>query len=245
MDQPYSRIADALFDYQYWSPNDAQNNPYDDTGWTFPEGFNVQAIRVMDTQVLEIPVERITGAVTAAGGVQRASGGGAAAGASAVVASAAAFAINHNADNAIFALRYRMPAADIAVAEEPFESGGLKFNRGTFILRNVPEADLHRETTALGLKAHPLASAPTVKAHPARAARVALMHTWTSTQTEGWWRIALDNVGIPYAYISTQDVARDSNLRAKYDVILFGPGGGSSQSIINGMPMFRDPIPWK
>lgn len=71
------------------------------------------------------------------------------------------------------------------------------------------------------------------------------MHTWQSTQTEGWWRIALDSVGIPYEYISIQDLAREPNLRAKYDVILFGPGGGSSQSIINGMPMWRGPIPWK
>ncbi len=39
MDQPYSRIADALLDYQYWAPNDPQTRPYDDTGWTFPEGF--------------------------------------------------------------------------------------------------------------------------------------------------------------------------------------------------------------
>ena len=245
MDQPYSRIADALFDYQYWSPNDPQSNPYDDTGWTFPEAFSVRAIRVMDMQVLEVGVEKISGAVTAAGGVQRVDGGAAAAGTPAPVAAAKTFAINHNADNAIFALRYRMPATDIAVAEEPFESGGMKFNRGSFILRNVSQADLHRETTALGLKVFPLASAPTVKAHPARAARVALMHTWTSTQTEGWWRIALDNVGIPYDYISTQEVSRDANLRAKYDVILFAPGGGSSQSIINGMPMWRGLIPWK
>jgi hypothetical protein len=36
MDQPYSRIADALLDYQYWAPNDPQRNPYDDTGWTYP-----------------------------------------------------------------------------------------------------------------------------------------------------------------------------------------------------------------
>src|SRR5207249_1884505 len=43
MDQPFSRIADALIDYQYWSPNDPQRTPYDDTGWTFPELFNVQA----------------------------------------------------------------------------------------------------------------------------------------------------------------------------------------------------------
>ncbi|HEY5218944.1 MAG TPA: M14 family zinc carboxypeptidase, partial [Gemmatimonadaceae bacterium] len=32
MDQPYSRIADALLDYQFWSPNDPQKTPYDDTG---------------------------------------------------------------------------------------------------------------------------------------------------------------------------------------------------------------------
>src|SRR5690606_6954951 len=52
MDQPYSRIADALLDYQYWSPNEPQQNPYDDTGWTFPEGYAVRSVRVTDTTVL-------------------------------------------------------------------------------------------------------------------------------------------------------------------------------------------------
>ena len=54
MDQPYSRIADALLDYQYWAPNDPQTRPYDDTGWTFPEGFAVQAVRVTDASVLSV-----------------------------------------------------------------------------------------------------------------------------------------------------------------------------------------------
>ena len=58
MDQPYSRIADSLLDYQYWSPNDPQRTPYDDTGWTFPELFNVQAVRVADVKVLDAPVEK-------------------------------------------------------------------------------------------------------------------------------------------------------------------------------------------
>jgi len=251
MDQPYSRIADALFDHQYWSPNDPQDNPYDDTGWTFPEAFGVQSIRVMDTQVLEVPVERVSGAVRARGGVVGPAGVQRPAGADVGPAGVqraigdALFAVNHNADNAIFALRYKLPTADMVVAEEPFESGGMKFNRGSFLIRGVPAADIHLAAMDLGIPVHALTTAPAVPTHPARAARVALMHTWTSTQTEGWWRIALDTVGIPYDYISTQDVARDSNLRAKYDVILFGPGGGSSQSIINGMPMFRDPIPWR
>ena len=42
MDQPYSRIADALLDKQYWAPDDPQKHPYDDTGWSFSLLFNVK-----------------------------------------------------------------------------------------------------------------------------------------------------------------------------------------------------------
>jgi len=89
----------------------------------------------------------------------------------------------------------------------------------------------------LGLQATGLANAPSVKTHPVRAARVALLHTWLSTQTEGWWRLALDKMQIPYSYISTQQVAREADLRSKYDVILFPPAGrADAMAIINGTP---------
>jgi len=81
---------------------------------------------------------------------------------------------------------------------------------------------------------------------PAKLPRIALMHTWLSTQTEGWWRMALDKLGVPYDYISTQDVAKAGDLRAKYDVILFGPvGDASTQRIVDGLPMWGKPLPWK
>jgi hypothetical protein len=71
------------------------------------------------------------------------------------------------------------------------------------------------------------------------------MHSWIDTQTEGWWRQALDKLHVPYSYISTQDVAKDSNLRGKYDAILFGPiGYNSTQLIVEGLPMFGKPVPW-
>jgi hypothetical protein len=60
MDQPYSRVADALLDYQYWSPKDPQVTPYDDTAWTFGEMFGVQVTRVIDRKVLAVPMERVT-----------------------------------------------------------------------------------------------------------------------------------------------------------------------------------------
>ena len=47
------------------------------------------------------------------------------------------FLINHNADSALITLRYRFPGASFEAAEEPFEAGGHKFNRGSFIVRNV------------------------------------------------------------------------------------------------------------
>ncbi len=81
----------------------------------------------------------------------------------------------------------------------------------------------------------------------ARLPRIALMHTWISTQDEGWWRLALESMGVPYDYISTQDVAGIADLRAKYDVILFPPIGGSrasAQDIVNGLAA-GPPLPWK
>ncbi|MDE1885775.1 MAG: hypothetical protein KGH92_07700 [Xanthomonadaceae bacterium] len=76
--------------------------------------------------------------------------------------------------------------------------------------------------------------------------RIAIMHTWLDTQTEGWWRMALDKLGVKYDYISTQTVAREKNLRGKYDAILFGPiGGASLQDIVDGLPMYGNPLPWQ
>jgi hypothetical protein len=92
-----------------------------------------------------------------------------------------------------------------------------------------------------------LSSAPSVKMHAARAARIALLHSWLNTQTEGWWRQALDNLKIPYDYISTQTAAHESDLRAKYDVILFPPASrGDPMGIVQGMPTdWGNPLPWK
>lgn len=81
---------------------------------------------------------------------------------------------------------------------------------------------------------------------PGRMPRIAVMHTWLSTQTEGWWRMALDKLGVKYAYISTQDVAKEANLRGKYDVILFAPVGAKDRrAIVEGMPMYGNALPWK
>jgi hypothetical protein len=95
------------------------------------------------------------------------------------------------------------------------------------------------------LRAEPLEAMPSVKTHELVLPRVAVLHTWLSTQNEGWFRLALEDLKLPYAYISTQQVAREGDLRAKYDVIIFPPvERTSSQDIVNGLPP-GPPLPWK
>jgi hypothetical protein len=232
MDQPYSRIADSLLDYQYWSPDDPQKTPYDDTGWTFGELYGVEVARVTDRKILQAPMERVH-ELRAAGGVK---GDG------------AIFAIENHAEPALATLRYRLKDADMQAAEAEFESGGKKFAPGTIFVKGGDRAQLDAAAKELGLETIALAAAPDVKTHPLRAARILLLHTWLSTQTEGWWRLALDKLQIPYDYRSTQTIAKSTNLRENYDVILFPPvgWGGSLTNIVNGLPTnWGNPLPWQ
>jgi hypothetical protein len=229
MDQPYSRIADALLDYQYWSPTDPQRRPYDDTGWTFPEGFGVQAVRITDPKVLEAPMALVQGTVKAESGTH---------------GTGSIFAIKHNADNALITLRYRLKDADMQMAEEPFEAAGQNFGRGAFVIKGVTQADMDKAATELGLRAYALDAAPTVKTHPARAARVAILHAWSNTQSEGWWRQAFDVYGIPYDYIDPETIGKTADLKSRWDVIVSGPGLGVN--IIDGQPMWNPAVtPYK
>lgn len=230
MDQPYSRIADALLDHQYWAPNDPQQDVYDDTGWTMGELGNVQVVRVTDAKALSAAMERVTGDVRAP---------------AAVNGSGSVYLVNHNADNSLVTFRYRLKDVAMEAAEEPFDAAGRRFNRGSLIIRKATASELQKAATDLGVQVYAVDTAPTVKTHAVKAARVAMLHTWLSTQDEGWWRLALDQLEVPYSYISTQDVAKDADLRNKYDVIIFGPVGRGAGAIISGMPMWGNQFPGK
>ena len=235
MDQPYSRIADALLDYQYWSPRDPQTSVYDDTGWTFGEVSNVLVVRVTDVKALDAPMEKVNGAVVSPSGIKGGGGDG-----------GTLYAINQTADNNLVSLRFRLKnSASFEVVEEPFEVAGQKFNRGSFLVRIRDGREFEKALADLGVTAWILVEPPKVKTHALKIPRIAIMHTWLNTQDEGWWRLAFDQMGVPFDYISTQDVAKDPDLNKKYDVIVFGPGNGNLNGVIQGRPMYGNPIPWK
>ena len=235
MDQPYSRMADMLFDTQYYNVNDPR--PYDDTGWTLGALRNVKTVRITDKSVLEAPMVLLTSDARVRGKI-------------AGSAATAGFIINHTADNTLATLRYKLKDVKMNAAEDSFKIGDQPFSAGSFIIKSEGNpADVRQRleaaVTELGLTAVAVDKLPEVKTHEIAAARIAIVHTWTNTQNEGWFRIEFDRLRIPYSYISDHVIRDTANLREKYDVILFPPVGGSAQSLVNGTPKRGDPVPWK
>jgi hypothetical protein len=231
MDQPFSRSADALLDRQYWSPDDPQKHPYDDTGWCFPALFDTEAVRVTDKAVLASSMSRVEAPVEAHGRI---------------AGSGPVFVLAQHGDDAMFRLRYALGDATVEAATEPFKAAGHDYPRGTWLVRGTGKEALEHAAKDAGVTVEAVAAAPKVATRPVAKPRIALLHTWLDTQTEGWWRQRLDLLKIPYTYISTQDVAADSGLAGRYDVILFPPvGAGDPQLIVTGLPMWGEPMPWK
>lgn len=227
MDQPYSRIADALLDRQFWSPEDPQKHPYDDTGWSFGDLFNVKTVRVPQAAFLSSRMHRVTDIQAEQPAVKAAS----------------VYVIQNDRQSTLAALAYAAKSAQVSIADEKFDSGGKHYGPGTLLVSGA--SGLDDALAKLNLTPVGIDSLPNVKSHAINRPRIAVMHTWLYTQGEGWWRMALDKAGVPYDYISTQTAAKEADLRSKYDVIVFAPVGVGASTIVSGMPMYRNPIPWE
>ena len=235
MDQPYSRCADMLLDTQYYNPNDPR--PYDDTGWTLGKLHNVDTHRILEKDILDKEMTLLKEDVHIRGQVIDAK-------------KAKAFLINHRAENALMRLRFDLEDVKILAAERNFKLEETRFNAGTFIIPlegNPPDVieRLRQKAEELGITAVGVSEPPDVPSHELAVPRIAILHTWIFTQNEGWFRLAFEKLGIPYHYISVQDIRDTTDLKSKYDVIIFPPVVfGKAQRLVNGISG-DSPIPWK
>jgi hypothetical protein len=78
--------------------------------------------------------------------------------------------------------------------------------------------------------------------HDLDVPRIGYVHSWSSTQDEGWVRMALDNLKVPYTYFA-DNLVRQGNLRAKYDVIIYP--NGPVQVDGGEIPAGGTPLPYK
>lgn len=235
MDQPYGPLADNLLGIQTYRPTDP--SPYDDTGWTLGALRNVITLPVADSSVLGQPLTLLTDDVRPRGTLAGADG------------PHAAILVPATTESNLTVFRFRLRQVRMYAAEDSFTVAGRSFPAGTVIipLAGAPR-DAERQVAAaidsLGLAAVAAREVPSVARHELDVPRVGLVHSWTSTQDEGWVRYAFDRLGIPYTYLSTQQL-KDSTRLAALDVLVIPNAGFNARALVSGLPMAGPPVPWK
>ena len=216
MDQPYSRLADTLLDTQFVL---GKERVYDDTGWTLGYTKNLEFRRVVDETVLKVPMKIWDGSIKP----------------SETKGSGKALAIRNTADTDFIRLRYELPDVKFSVLQEEYKMKAGSLPAGTIV---APLDDrVQKAVAAYGtFRMDVLDSMPALKSHELPLPRIALLHTWLDTQDEGWWRLAFDDLKVPYDYLSTQDISSMADLKSTYDVIVFPPVDASAHDIVNGLP---------
>jgi hypothetical protein len=236
MDQPYGPLAADLLGVQSYRTTDP--TPYDDTGWTFGWLRNVAVHPITDTSALSRPMTPITADLEPRGTVSGADPG-----------ARGAFLVPATTESNLIVFRYRLRGARMYAAEDSFTVDGRVYQPGTVIVPAAEagsggESAVRDALESLGLNAFTTREGPTVARHQLDLPRIALAHSWLNTQNEGWVRYALDHFGIPYTYLSTQQL-EDSARLSHFDVLLLPYVGGDVRTLVNGLPPVGPPVPWK
>jgi hypothetical protein len=227
MDQPYAAVVETLLGVQFYAPDNPR--PYDDTGWAIPLVRNLKVTAIADKSIQQQPMTLSTADFKVAG---------------TIAGSGPVLIVEHTTDNPLVTFRFRHPAVKMSAAQQAFEAGGRRFGPGAFVIQNADRAALEPSIKELGLSAVAVAAAPSVPMHDLDAPRIGYIHTWTSTQDEGWVRMALDYYKVPYTYFA-DNLVRQGNLKQKYDVIIFPHAGGGAQGLVYGGVQGAEPRPYK
>jgi hypothetical protein len=225
MDQPYGGVVETLMGVQWYPPDNPR--PYDDTGWDIPVLRNIKSFRIDDPAILDKPMTLATADFKIAG---------------TITGTGSTIVIDHTADNPEITFAYQNKNLKLTVAEQPFDLAGHHFPAGAFVLANADRAVLEPLVKQYGLMAWATEAAPAVRTHVVALPRIGYIHSWVSTQDEGWWRIALDKLKVPYDYFG-ENLVRRGSLRDKYDVILY-PHTGAVDTTSIGIPQGA-PTPYK
>jgi len=227
MDQPYNAIVETLLGVQFYAPENPR--PYDDTGWAIPLVRNLKTSRIEDKSIFDKPMTlaaadfKIAGAIAGTGRI---------------------LIVDHTTDNTLVTFRFQNPTVKMSAAEKEFDAAGHHFAPGAFVIADGNRATLEQSIKDLGLSAWAVDAAPNVPMHDLDLPRIGYVHTWTSTQDEGWVRLAFDNFKVPYTYFGAPKL-REGNLRAKYDVIIFPHAGQGGSGLITGGVQGNEPRPYK
>jgi hypothetical protein len=254
LDQPYRDLAVNLLTKQDY-PSSARYPPYDDIAWTLGLLYGVDVQPVNDRSVFTWRgLELLGDTVAWRGSVTRAAAVGSSNGTAdsrqpvtdnrsqATTTWLLKYTAQAELLPALYALKQREARSAASAAETTFTTSGAEWTAGTVILEGVTAANAEWLAQQYGL-ALTQASAPGVRRHALDLPRVAIYHTWYSTQDEGWARYWFDQLGIPYTSIHKDDL-KAGNLRRRFDVILVPTAGGQGPQWIHGVDKKWGPLPF-
>ncbi|MGQ0816161.1 MAG: M14 family zinc carboxypeptidase, partial [Gemmatimonadota bacterium] len=231
LNQPYRNHAVSLLTKQNF-PSGAPNPPYDDIAWTLGYMYGVDVSAVNDSAVFEWNGLQLLTDTTAYSG--RAAGAG------------STYVVKYKGQSEVLPMLYSLKTTACAVEQQIIE-GNDTIPRGSIILNGITRERANEVARKYGLDlqshAPMLPCSHARNMHPLDLPKVALYHTWHSTQDEGWARYTFDQMGIPYTSIHKDD-ARRGNLRARFDVILFPSAGGGVESLIHEVDPKHGPMPY-
>ncbi len=231
MDQPYRNFVLTLMQRQDF-PEDAPT-PYDDVAWTFPLFFNLTVHPVDDAAVQRLEMRPVTGEIRVPGTVDGRRG--------------AFWAVWPEASAHSIAARWALADVPVDAAEAPIPLGRDTIPPGAWLIAmDMISADAIRawaERFGMRVVAVPESAVRDVPTHDMDLPRIAILHTWSSTQDEGWVRYTLDQMGVPYSYVG-EDRIGGMDLRSQFDVIIFPVQRGSAQRIFQGVDPKWGPLPY-
>ncbi|HKO04451.1 MAG TPA: hypothetical protein VJW51_06865, partial [Candidatus Acidoferrales bacterium] len=229
MDQPYRNYAVDLLTPQHY-PKDS-NEPYDDVSWELPANYHLTAVPTADPAVREAAVLPLWAMPDTQGEMPD---------------KAAVYLVKDTGQEDLLAVRYRLAAFPIEIAERSFTLGGQEFPAGSWILRDQQGLlDALRTIGADGMVRFVTATAvPDVLHHTEKAARIGLWVPWADTDSIGWVRYSLDQRKVPYTYLRDEDI-RAGAWRSQVDVLLYGHVDLELAEQIHGLPKRWSPMPFK
>jgi hypothetical protein len=229
LDQPYRNYAVDLLLPQLFPP-DTPYEPYDDVSWCLPVHYGVEAKRIDDAKVKDVAITPVHAGFEVPGGVH---------------GEGPVFLLKDTGEEGLLALRNRLAAFRVEIAEKPFKSGGADYPAGSWILaqqKGLAEA-LKRAAAELSVDFESAPAVPEVPRHESKLPRLAVWHTWADTEAVGWVRYVLDREKIPYSYVRDDDI-RAGRLRDRFDVIIFGHCYLGLQDQIQGIDKKWGPMPY-
>jgi hypothetical protein len=233
LDQPYRNFAVSLLSRQNF-PSGAPNPPYDDVAWTLGLLYGVDVKEVNDSAVFgSSGLAALADSAAFVGGVR---------------GTGRVFAVAYRAQSevlpALYWLRGRSPRARASALDSSVVVGRDSLPAGSVILEGAERSVLAELAERFGLPLVALSGAPAAPSHALDLPRVAVYHTWTSTQDAGWARFTFDQLAVPYTLVHKDDL-RAGGLRRRFDVIVVpSTGGGSVSQLIHEVDGKWGPLPY-